>query len=60
MMRGRGRGEQIFFGGEGGGRIFGCFECFGETNGYIGMFFFMNAVLFFLRPTCDIYVSKIY
>ena len=22
--------------------------------------FFTNAVLFFLRPTCDIYVSKIY
>ena len=44
MMRGRGRGEQIFFGGEGGGGIFGCF---GETNGYIGMFFLRMRSYFF-------------
>lgn len=56
MMRGEGERGTNFFGGEGGGGIFGWF---GEQMDILVCFFY-ECGLIFLRPTCDIYVSKIY
>ena len=56
MMRGEGERGTNFFGGEGGGGIFGWF---GEQMDILVCFFY-ECGLIFLRLTCDIYVSKIY
>lgn len=58
MMRGEGERGTNFFGGEGGGGG-GIFGWFGEQMDILVCFFY-ECGLIFLRPTCDIYVSKIY
>lgn len=52
---GGGEGNKFFW-WEGGGGIFGWF---GEQMDILVCFFY-ECGLIFLRPTCDIYVSKIY